>query len=58
MGVGIQRPQLHTEARQALLPHSKEAEAQHQRVRIVSNKMFVNNVAPKKFFNGQVVNVN
>ncbi|KAH3729138.1 hypothetical protein DPMN_055101 [Dreissena polymorpha] len=58
MGVGIQRPQLHREARQALFPHSKEAEAQHERVRIVGNKMFVNNVARKKFVNGRVVDIN
>ncbi|KAH3778796.1 hypothetical protein DPMN_180267 [Dreissena polymorpha] len=58
MGVGIQRPQLYREARQALFPHSKEAEAQHERVRIVGNKMFVNNVARKKFVNGRVVDIN
>lgn len=54
LGVGVQSPPEHREARKALYPFSKRDEEMDKRTRITGNTLFVNNVPTKKYINGEV----
>jgi len=49
LGIGVQSPQEHREARKALYPLSKREEERGKRTRITGNTLFVNNVPTKKY---------
>ena len=53
-GVGIQQPEQMREARKALYPIMKAAVSKNNPVRLVFNKLFVNNKLFKIFSNGSV----
>ena len=54
LGIGIQRPEQMREARKALYPIMKSEENKNNSVKLVSNKLFVNNKLYKIYVDGTV----
>lgn len=54
MGIGVQMPQEHRDARRTLSDSAKDEANLGKNTRIVGNKLYVDNKLTKKFFNGEV----
>ena len=54
LGIGIQRPEQMREARKVLYPIMKSEENKNNSVKLVSNKLFVNNKLYKIYVDGTV----
>lgn len=54
LGIGIQSPQEHRDARKAFYAISKQEQDRGNRTRIVGNKLLINNVIKYKYVDGNV----